>query len=84
METLEFVKTGIYNFNTLTEDVCKSICEVHDNGERYSRSSRYNYHYKDYKHSKSGFSFGTAKACVQSYLIDNKKTDQNFNIHSDS
>jgi hypothetical protein len=81
MKKLIFNKKGRYNFHTITESLCKIMCNVYDNGKRYSPSSRYNYYFADYKQNKSGFSFGTAKACIQSYLIDNNKTNKNFDIN---
>lgn len=81
MYEIEFNESGSYTFNNLTESLCRLMCDVKDQGERYSNTSRYLYSYNNYDKNKSEFRFGTAKACIQSYLIDNKKIDKKFNIY---
>lgn len=81
MTEIEFTPDGEFNFNTVTESACRLICEMDDRGERYSPDSRYIFHHESCIDQK-GIQFGTAKACVQAWLINNNYHHLNFNINS--
>ncbi len=51
------------------EDLCQKMCDVEDNGERYSQDSRYIYTTKYCKGHK-GICFGIAIAAVQKTIIN--------------
>lgn len=61
--------THTHTFRNLTEELCKAMCDITDNGERYSNSSRYNYSCNGVDTHK-GIKFGTAKAAVQFAIMD--------------
>lgn len=75
MYKIEFNKDGEYSFNTLPISLCNEMCDVTDLGNRWSNGSRYHFNFGEYKQSKSGFHFGTAIGCIQSYLVDHSKNN---------
>jgi hypothetical protein len=77
---LVFENDGEYEFSTIPEVVCRLLCTVVDHGDRHSPSSRYIYSFKNHTKSKQGFQFGTAKACVQSYILSKNKQGSNLSV----
>jgi len=77
-----FDKNGIYIYENVSEILGMLMCERFDLGDRWSEDSRYTFSFNGYATSKTGFKFGTGKACLQSYLIDNNKRYDRFNINA--
>ena len=77
---IAFHVDGEYWFENITEEIAQKLCNCEDRGERYSTDSRYTYSYNGYSVNGHKIAFGTAKACIQGYLVDKSKHWAKFNI----
>jgi len=79
---IEFLENGEFDFHSIPDGLTMLMCDIKDNGDRYSQSSRYNYSYNGFSESSKGFQFGKAKACIQGYLLSIKKENLRFNVNA--
>ena len=77
-----FNANGEFNFHSVPESICIFICNIEDQGDRYSKHSRYIYSYQGYDENDKNIIFGTAKACIQSYIMSLNKENENFDINT--
>lgn len=82
MHRIEFTNEGEYDFNSIPEVLCRMMCDMHDAGPRYHPNSRYTFSFEQHETNKDDFRFGTAKACIQSYLISTKNENKKFNVNA--
>lgn len=77
---LEFNKNGEYDFHSINEATCLTICDIKDQGDRHSISSRYLFSFNGYGKNGEGFRFGTAVACIKSFILSKNKQESRFDI----